>query len=220
MLRKMLLAVPMSMLFVGMAIATPVAMAGQWLGTQVAIRSPPGDKGEMGAVNIGGTLMMGIAMVFLAVGFIMFPIVTDATDALLAYEYTDNVSITDATFTGFTAVVGITPLLVLLGFLSAAVFAMFLGVKISKGAGGTSLNLGSIIMLGLSIVFIAVGLIIMPVTLDGIASVIHGGGSGISSTYTGLSAILLVTPLLVLISFIGGAIVSGFFGIKKLGSGG
>lgn len=179
---------------------------------------PAKSDGERGAVNIGGILMMGIGMVFLAVGFIMFPIVTEATDDLLAYAYSANATITDASFTGFTSVVGITPLLVLLGFLSAAVFSMYLGVKVSKeGAGGTSLNLGTMIMLGLSIVFIAVGLIILPVTLDGIASVIHGGGSGISSSYTGLSPILLVTPLLVLISFIGGAVLTGFFGIKKLG---
>lgn len=178
-------------------------------------------RGSKGEINIGGVLLMGIGMVFLAVGFIMFPIVTDATDSLLAYQYTSNASITDATFTGFTAVVGITPLLVLLGFLSAAVFSMYLGVKISKGgAGGTTLNLGSMVMLGLSMVFVAVGLIILPVALDGVASVLHGGGSGISASYTGLSPILLVTPLLILISFVSAAIISGYFGIKKLGTGG
>ncbi len=178
-------------------------------------------KGERGSIDIGGILMMGIGMVFLAVGFIMFPIVTDATDSLLAYQYTSNATITDETFTGFTSVVGITPLLVLLGFLSAAVFSMYLGVKISKGAaGGTSLNLGTMVLLGLSIVFIAVGLIILPVSLDGIASVIHGDGAGLNAAYTGLSPILLVTPLLVLISFIGGAVLTGFFGIRKLGAGG
>ena len=89
-------------------------------------------KEEKGAVNIAGILMMGIGMVFLAVGFIMFPIVTDATDDLLDYSYTTNTTITDATFTGFTDVIGITPLLVLLGFVSAAVFAMYLGVRIQK----------------------------------------------------------------------------------------
>lgn len=179
------------------------------------------DKGERGAINIQSILMMGIGMVFLAVGFIMFPIVTSATDGLLAYQYSANASITDASFTGFTAVVGITPLLVLLGFISAGVFAMYLGVKITKGsAGETSVNLGSMILLALSMVFIAIALIIMPVALDGISSVLHGGGSGISSSYTGLSPILLVTPLLLLISFVGGAIVSGFFGIKKLGGSG
>ncbi len=48
----------------------------------------------MKGVNIGGILMMGIGMVFLAVGFILFPIVTDSCDTLLAYRYTGNISVT------------------------------------------------------------------------------------------------------------------------------
>lgn len=177
-------------------------------------------KGERGAMDMGGTLMMGIAMVFLAVGFIMFPIATDATDTILAYTYSANVSITDASFTGLTAIVGITPLLILLGFVSAAVITGFLGFKVMKeGAGDTKLSPGGMLMSGLSIVFIALGLIIFPVTLDGIASVYHGGGSGVSSSYTGLSAILLVTPMLVLLSFVTASVISGFFGIKTMAKG-
>ena len=178
-------------------------------------------RGEHGAIDIGAILMMGIGMVFLAVGFIMFPIVTTATDTLLAYTYTPNAAgCLHSTFTGFDAIVGITPLLVLVGYLSAAVFSMYLGVKMMKsGAGGTKLDLGTMIMLGISLIFIAIGLIILPVTLDGICSVIHGGGTGISSSYVGLSAILEVTPLLVLISFISAAVITGFFGLRRLGGG-
>jgi len=176
-------------------------------------------RGERGAIDIGGILLMGIGMVFLAVGFIMFPIVTTATDALLAYSYTTNATCLASYFTGFTAIVGITPLLVLIGYLSAAVFAMYLGVKMMKGgAGGTKLDIGTMLLLGISLIFIAIGLIILPVTLDGICSVIHGGGSGISASYVGLSAILRMTPLLVLISFVSGAVISGFFGLKRLAS--
>lgn len=180
-------------------------------------------QSQRGEVNISGVLLMGIGMVFLAVGFIMFPIVTSATDDLLGWTCTANTSITDATFTGFTSVVGITPLLVLVGFLAAAVFAMYLGVKVSKGAGSTSMDLGAMILLALSLVFIAIALIILPVALEAICSVLSNNagaantGQGLNSAYTGLSPILLVTPLLILISFIGGAIVSGFFGIKKIG---
>jgi len=175
-------------------------------------------KGERGAVNIASTLLIGISMIFLAVGFIMFPLITAATDDLLDYSYTGSTSnFTDASFTGFTSVVGITPLLVLLGFLSASIFAMWMGVRVSKGAaGGTKLDMGTIVMLGLSMVFIAIGLIIMPVTLDSISGVLDG----VSASYTGLESILLVTPLLVLIGFLGAAVLSGFFGIKRLGSGG
>ena len=172
---------------------------------------------EKGAIDIGGILIMGIGMVFLAVGFIMYPIVMTATDALLAYSFTTNVTCLASYFTGFEAIVGITPLLVLIGYLSAAVFAMYLGVKVMRGgAGGTQLDLGTMLLLGISLIFIAIGLIILPVTLDGICTVIHGGGSGINASYVGLSPILRMTPLLVLISFIAGAVISGFFGIKKL----
>jgi hypothetical protein len=178
-----------------------------------------GAEKEKGAMNIVSVLIMGIGMVFLVVGFIMFPIVTDATDDLLDYAYSSNAAITDASFTGFTSVVGITPLLVLIGYVSAAIFAMYLGVKIAKtGAGSTKLDLGSLLLLGISMVFIAIALIILPVALDGISGVYHGGGTGISSSYTGLSPILLVTPLLILISFVSAAVLTGFFGFKKLAS--
>jgi hypothetical protein len=176
-------------------------------------------RDQNGKIDIGGILIMGIGMVFLAVGFIMYPIVISATDALLAYSCTTNATVNAAYFTGFTPIVGITPLLVLIGFLAAAVFAMYLGVQLMKGgAVGTRLDLGTMLLLGISLIFIAIGLIILPVTLDGICTVIHGGGAGISSSYTGLSPILRVTPLLVLISFIAGAVLSGFFGLRRLGS--
>jgi len=183
---------------------------------------------ERGDIDIGGTLVMGIGMIFLAVGFIMYPIVMTATDALLAYSYSvGNVTVggssatcDDALFTGFSAIVGITPLLVLVGFLAAGVFSMYLGVKIIKGGseGAAKLDLGTMLLLGISIIFIAIGLIILPVVLDAICLVLYGvAGAGISATYIGLEAILLVTPLLVLISFVAGAVISGFFGIKQLG---
>ncbi len=188
-------------------------------GRGMVARGKEAHKGEGGAIDIGGILLMGIGMVFLAVGFIMFPVVTDATDDLLDYACTANASITDATFTGFTAIIGITPLLVLIGFLSAAVFSMYLGVRVMKGgAGSTKLDLGTILLLGIAMIFIAIGLIILPVTLDAICSVLTGDGSGLNDAYVGLSAILLVTPLLILISFLAGAVISGFFGIKRLGS--
>lgn len=172
---------------------------------------------ENGEINIGGILIMGIGMVFIAVGFIIFPIIMDACDDLLDWTCTANGSITDATFTGFTEVVGIVPLLVLVGFLTAGVFAMYLGIQVTKGSGGTKLDLGTMILLALAMIFIAIALIILPVALEAICTVLTGDGSGISSSYTGLSPILLVTPLLILVAFIGGAIVAGFFGLKRIG---
>jgi len=174
---------------------------------------------ERGAVDIGGVLLMGIGMVFLAVGFIMFPIVTDASDDLLGWTCSANASYTIDEFTGFSNIIGITPLLVLVGYLSAAVFSMFLGIKMMKGGeGGTKLDLGSILLLGIAMIFIAIGLIILPVALDAICGLLTGTDILDFTEYTGLQEILEVTPLLILISFISGAVITGFFGIKRLGA--
>ena len=171
-------------------------------------------RDERGAIDIGGILVMGIGMVFLAVGFIMYPIVMTATDALLLYSYSANATCAGTAFTGFIAIVGITPLLVLVGYLSAAVFSMYLGIRMIKGGpGGTTLDLGTMLMLGISLIFIAIGLIIMPVALDGVCAVLS---LGYLHPYSGLVAILDVTPILILISFISGAVLTGFFGLKRL----
>jgi len=174
-------------------------------------------RNEEGEIDIGGILIMGIGMVFIAVGFIVYPIVMTATDALLAYSNTTNATCNAALFTGFSPIVGITPLLILVGFLSAGIFAMYLGIKIVKGGGGSELNLGTMLLLGISMIFIAIGLIILPVVLDAVCDVLHNSGAGLSSSYTGLSPILKVTPLLVLISFVSGSVITGYFGIKRLG---
>lgn len=175
-------------------------------------------KSERGDINIGGILMMGIGMVFLAVGFIMFPIATDAASDILAWSYSANGTITDATFTGYTAVVGITPILLLVGFLTASVVTGMLGFKVMKAGAAAGFSPGNLMMLGLSIVFVAIGLIIEPVMLDGVASVIHGGGAGISSSFTGLAALIGIAPMLVHIGFLAASVFTGFFGIKSLAS--
>lgn len=182
--------------------------------------NPPDDpkEAERGAVNIGGIMMLSISLVFLAIGFIFLPISTTAAQTLLDYSYTSNTSITDATYTGFTSVVGITPMLILVGFLTAAVVTGMLGVKVMQGASAAKANPGSLMLVGLSIVFIAIGLIVEPVMLDGVSSVVHNSGAGISSTFTGYSSIVLVSPLLVHIGFLAAAVLSGFFGIKNLSS--
>lgn len=175
-------------------------------------------RSENGAMNIGGIMMLGIGLVFLAIGFIFLPISTDACTSLLDWTSTVNASISDATFTGFTSVVGITPILILVGFLAAAVITGMLGIKIMRGGAGTSMDPGSLMLLGLSIIFIAIGLIIEPVMLEGVATVLHGDGSGISSSFTGYEAILKVAPMLVHIGYLASAVLSGFFGIKRLSS--
>lgn len=173
---------------------------------------------ERGEMNIGGILLMGIGMVFLSVGFIFMQISTDAATDLLAYSYSANNTITDATFTGYTSLVGVTPLLILIGYLAAAVITGFLGFRVMRGTGEANFSPGSIMLLGLSIVFIGVALIIEPVMLDGVAYQLHGGGSGISSSFTGYEALVKIAPMLVHLGFLAAAVFSGFFGIKRLAS--
>lgn len=173
-------------------------------------------RNEIGALNATGLLMMGIGMIFLAIGFIVYPIIITGTDAILAYAYSGNASITDATYTGLTAVTGITPLLVLIGFVTSGVVVGFLGMRMQRAGVSARLDPINLLLLAIGVIFIAVGLIIFPVVLDGVSSVVHGGGSGISATYVGLEAVILVTPLLVLIAFVSAAVISGFFGVRGI----
>ncbi len=173
------------------------------------------ERSERGEMNVNGLLTMGIAMIFIAVCFIIYPIVVTGTDAVLAYSYTGTGSITDANFTGLTSVVGVVPLIILLGFVSASVVTGFLGYRSIKGGQSVNLSPQSLMMLGIGMIFIAVGLIIFPVVLDGAASAWQTA-SVASGTYTGLIPILKVAPLIVLTGFISAGMVTGFFGVKKM----
>jgi hypothetical protein len=174
---------------------------------------------KKGEVNLGGIIMLGLSMVFIAVGFIMLPIATTAAANILAYTYAPNATgIMASNYTGLVSITGIVPLLILLGFLAQAVISGMLGIKIMKGSSSGKVTPGGLVLVGLSIVFIAVGLIMFPVTLDGISSVWHGGGQGISTSFTGFKSLLLIAPMLVLLGFIVASVVTGFFGIKSLNS--
>jgi hypothetical protein len=167
--------------------------------------------------KVTGGLILGISLIFMSVGFIMFGQVTDASTAILSYAYSGNVSITDATYTGLTAIVGITPLLALLGYVTVCVLTGFMGIKVIKGAGEARITPGGVLLLALGLIFFAVGLRIFPVALDGISYIVHGGGAGISSSFTGLSAVILIVPTLLLLGYVAATVLSGYFGMKNLG---
>ena len=69
-------------------------------------------------------------------------------------------------------------------------------------------------MLSIGLIFLSVSLIIFPVILDGIASA-HETVSTSAYTYTGLTAILRVVPLIVLTAFLAGGIVPMYFGGRE-----
>lgn len=174
-------------------------------------RKISGEKGEM---NMAGIILMSISMVFLSIGFIFLQLTTSASVTLNDYVYTTNTSINASYFTGYTSIVGMTPLLILLGYITAAVVTGFMGIQVIKGAGEYKASGGSIIMLALSIVFIAIGLIIEPIALDGIASAIDTNGA---ASFTGYITFLKMSPMLVHLGFIVASAVVGFFGIKMTG---
>lgn len=169
---------------------------------------------ETGEMNMAGIILMSISMVFLSIGFIFLQLTTSASVTLNTYVYSTNTSINASYFTGFTAIVGMTPLLILLGYVTAAVVTGFMGIQVIRGAGNARASGGSIIMLALSIVFIAIGLIIEPIALDGIASAIDTTGA---ADFTGYVTFLRMTPMLVHLGFIVASAVVGFFGIKMTG---
>ena len=180
---------------------------------------------ETGAVDLQTILLMGLGFVFIAVGFIVFQIFMNAAEALLDWACTANTSTTDATYTGFTDMVGVMPLVVLVGFMSAGVFTMYLGVKVGMGGDSPGKpDMGSLIMLALALIFLAIALIILPVTLEAICSTLSNNlttantGQGLNTAFVGVSDFLLMSPLLLIVSLLGGAVVTGFFGMKRLGS--
>ena len=165
-----------------------------------------------------GLMMMGIAMIFLAVGFIIYPIVLDGTDSIATWQSANysagppQSGYTVADFTGLSPVVGITPLIVLLGFVVAGAIEGFMGIKMIKGDSSGKLDIAGLMMLAIGLIFISVALIIFPVVLDGVATALDAAVGG---TYTGLEPILSVTPLIVLVAFLVGGVISSFFGVKK-----
>ena len=177
-------------------------------------------RDQKGAIDIKGLVLMGIGMIFLAVGFIIYPIIMDACDDILGWTCTANASMSDADYTGLTEIVGVIPLLVLVAFVTAGAITGFMGYKVATGgASASASNPASLMLLGIGLIFISVGLIIFPVIMESVCVVLTGDGTGISDDYTGLGAILEVTPLIVLIAFITAGVVTGFFGIKAMSKG-
>lgn len=164
--------------------------------------------------NITAILFLALSLAFVGIGVMFFGQVTDATDDILAYEYSANTSITDATFTGLTSITGMSPMLVFLGYLAVAVIGGFLGYQIFKGNRSGKISPSALILLGISIVFIGLGFRMVPISLDGFAYVLHGGGSGINASYTGLEAIVKMGPMLLVLGYLAATVLSGFFGMK------
>lgn len=166
--------------------------------------------------KVTGGLILGISLIFMSVGFIMFGQVTDASTAILDWSYSVNGTIDTAYFTGLTAITGITPLLALLGYVTVCVLTGFMGIRVIKGAGGAKITPGGVLLLAIGLIFFAVGLRIFPVALDGIAYIVNSD----LSAFTGMEAVALIVPTLLLLGYVAATILSGYFGMKNLGGSG
>jgi len=84
-------------------------------------------KREEGAINIGNILLLAIALIFIAVGFIIYPVVMDGVEQVLDAPTIDS-------YTGLGPVASVAPLIVLIGFIAAGVITGFFGIRnIMKG---------------------------------------------------------------------------------------
>jgi hypothetical protein len=162
--------------------------------------------------KVTGGLILGISLIFMSVGFIMFGQVTDASTGILNWSYTANASIDTDFFTGLTAITGITPLLALLGYVTICVLTGFMGIKVIRGSGEAKITPGGVLLLAIGLIFFAVGLRIFPVALDGIAYIVNSD----LSAFTGLEAVALIVPTLLLLGYVAATVLSGYFGMKSL----
>jgi hypothetical protein len=180
------------------------------------LRSPAGQRG---AVDPAGMMLMAIGLIFLSVGMIIYPICFDATDAVFAWtsaNYTagpPQVGYTTADFTGLNPILGIFPLLVLLGYVVEAVINGIMGIQVMRGQSAGGINPAGLMLQSIGLIFLSVAMIVYPITLDGIAAILDGL-AGATGTYTGIGSFAPVVPLLVLLAIIIAGVMVSFFGIK------
>ena len=85
-------------------------------------------------------------------------------------------------------------------------------------------NIGGIILLGISMVFLSVGFIMLPQVTSAAQNILDyqysANASITDATYTGLTSITGIVPLLVLLGYVVESVVAGFLGIKLMREGG
>ena len=82
---------------------------------------------ETGGVDIGGLMLMGLGMVFIAVGFILFPVVIEGAEESRTATGVGN-------YTGLTSIIEVGPTIALVAFLFGGVVAGYFGIKMMRGA--------------------------------------------------------------------------------------
>lgn len=156
---------------------------------------------QKGAVSMGGVLLMAIGLVFLSIGFLVFPIVISGTDAIL--NSTDTQIDAGLVTTG-NVTTGDMPL-------SRTLWQSDVANVVSISSNATETPVadnytgGSLYFTSLS------GNITRLLTVHYLR--------GSIDDYTGLRGVIGVSPMIVLIGFIAGGVITGFMGIKIMREG-
>jgi len=77
---------------------------------------------EDGGIDIGNILLLAIGLIFIAVGFIIYPVILDGVEQVLDAPTIDS-------YTGLGPVASVAPLIVLIGFVTAGVVTGFFGLR-------------------------------------------------------------------------------------------
>lgn len=130
--------------------------------------------------------LMGLIMI--AIAFILFPIVIDGTETILAWN-SGNLT----AFTGLASVVGIAPMMVFVFVVFGGIGLTGVGAFRSAKTGATGMNLL------LAIIMIAIAFVVYPIVLDGAATILDDANI---ADYTGLEPIAAIAPLLVFVAML------------------
>ena len=162
--------------------------------------------------RMGGILMLGISMIFIAIGFIIYPIVMTAINGILTWsEVSGTTTYSIASFTGLAQIAGVTPLLILVGFLYSVVVVGFFGVKMIKSGEGEISPTG-ILLTSIGMIFIAIGFIIYPIVLTGTVAIL----AATTTAMTGVASFAPIAPLLVFIGYLAATVLLEYFGTRQM----
>jgi hypothetical protein len=173
--------------------------------------------GQRGAVNLGGFVFMAVGLIFLGVGFVIYPMVISGTDNVMSWTATiGGHAFSTANFTGLVSIVPIIPLIVALGFIVSTCLSGYMGIQTFRGSGTFDSSPSEFLLQGVGMIFIAVALIVFPIAMTGVgtawASILDSANV---SSYSAVTSFLPIIPLLALVGTVFIGVCVEYFGLKK-----
>ena len=147
-------------------------------------------------------------MIITALMFIIFPVLMDAVGEIVGWTGDGTGNITD--FTGLNSVLPIAPLIIFVAMMFGSLGLTGYGaVRVTKEG---KINIAIV----MSIIMIAVGFLFYEIVLDGAQTLLNDANI---ASYTGLEAVVGIAPMLVLITYVFGALgTAGYATYTKIKS--